>query len=281
LLFKKIKEKDKRITYSVMCLLGKCKLDLFHNLRYEHFFFFVAERHSKVKFIRWSPPTLEQKFKLNTHASLSEQHIFLGYALFDHRGIHLLRRAKVIKLENHTLGKAGAKNGENTNAVKAEARALELALFELKEIGWLPGVVQLGCFSLFQKLLGISPLYTVTSKELRDIIERCKHIIDEKHIQVNWAPRQANAVANSLLESAKRDKMDIFDTDLDLKVCHIIWGQMFGPFKAYLSNTATTSAGRLKYLLSNQDGVAQKILSWINMGIISQPFDIYYKFVSK
>jgi hypothetical protein len=56
---------------------------------------------------------------------------------------------------------------------------------------------------------------------------------------------------------------------------------MFGPFKAYLSNTATTSVGRLKYLLSNQDGVAQQILSWINMGIISQPFDIYYKFVSK
>lgn len=94
-------------------------------------------------------------------------------------------------------------------------------------------------------------------------------------------PRQANAVANSLLESAKRDKMDIFDIDLDLKVCHITWGQMFGPFKPYLSNTTTTSAGRLKYLLSDQDGVAQKILSWINMGIISQPFDIYYEFVSK
>jgi hypothetical protein len=235
-------------------------------------YLFLAERHSRVKFTRWSPPTLEQKFKVNTHASLSEQHIFLGYALFDHRGVHLLRRAKVIKMENHTIGKAGAKNDENPNVViMAEARALELALVELKERGWLPGVVQLGCFSLFQKLLGISPLYTVTSKELRDIIESCKHIIDEKHIQVNWAPRQVNAIAKSLVESAKKDKKDMFNTDIDLKLCHITWGQMFGPFKPYLSNTTPTSEVRQKYLLSNDDGVTQKILSWINMGKCNKP----------
>lgn len=252
-----------------MCLFGKCKLDLLflYNLRYVHFFFFFfvsSERPSKVKFVRWSPPTMKQKFKLNTHASLLEEHVFLGYALFDHRGVHLLRRAKAIKIENHTMRKAGAKN-EKPNIVEAEARVLELALFDLQKRGWLPVVVQLGCAVLSKKLVG--PLYTITSKELRNIIEHCKEIIDEKCIQVYWTHRRANVFFNSLMESVRMYKNDICATELDPQLCRFTWDQMFGPFKPYLSKTTNTSQERMKYLLSDEDGFAQKILSWINIGM--------------
>jgi hypothetical protein len=253
----------------VMSLFEKCKLDLLflHNLSSIIIIIIIifSERPSKVKFVRWSPPTMMQKFKLDTHASISKQHIFLRYVLFDHRGIHLLRRAKVIRIENNTIVKAGEKN-KNLKILEAEARVLELALFDLQERGWLPGAVQLGCTFLSQKLAGISPLYTVNSEELQNVIERCMHIIDENHIQVYWTHRRANVVANSLMESAKRYKNDICSTKLDLALCRFIWDQMFGPFKPYLSKTANTSQERWKYLLSDEDGFAQKIMSWINMG---------------
>jgi hypothetical protein len=61
-------------------------------------------------------------------------------------------------------------------------------------------------------------------------------------------------------------KNDICATKLDPKLCHFTWDQMFGPFKSYLSKTTNTSLERLKYLLSDGNGFAQKILSWINMG---------------
>jgi ATP phosphoribosyltransferase regulatory subunit HisZ len=62
--------------------------------------------------------------------------------------------------------KVGAKY-EKPNIVEAEARVLELALFDLQKIGWLPVAVQLGCVALSQKL--VDPLYRITSKELRNI----------------------------------------------------------------------------------------------------------------
>ncbi|XP_059433601.1 uncharacterized protein LOC132166741 isoform X2 [Corylus avellana] len=214
-----------------------------------------SERSSMVKFVRWSPPTMKQKFKINTHASLSEQYIFLGYVLFDHRGIHLLRRAKAIKIEN-----------EKPNIVEAEARVLELALFDLQERGWLPIVVQLGCAVLSEKLVG--PSYsTITSKELWNIIEHCKQIIDEKSIQVYWTHRRANVFSNSLMESVRMYKNDICATELDPRLCRFTWDQMFGPFKPYLSKTTNTCQERLKYLLSDEDGFAQNILSWIYMAL--------------
>jgi hypothetical protein len=228
------------------------------------FSFFFSERRSKFKFVRWSPPTMNQKFNLITHASLSEQQVFLGYALFDHRGVHLLRRGQAIKLENCTLGKVGAKN-EKLNMEEAEARVLELALFDLQERGWLPVVVQLGCVELYQKLVGSLP-HIVISKELRDFIERCKQMIDEKRIQVYWTHRRANVFFNSLNESVRMYKNDSCATELDPKLCRSAWNQMFGPFKPYLSKTTHTSQERLKYLLSHEDGFAQKILSWIDMG---------------
>jgi hypothetical protein len=64
-----------------------------------------------------------QKFKLNTHASISKQHIFLRDVLFDHRGVHLLRRAKVIRIENDTIVKAEEEN-KNPKILEAEARVL-------------------------------------------------------------------------------------------------------------------------------------------------------------
>jgi hypothetical protein len=253
----------------LISLFEKCKLDLLflHNLStiiiiYLLIYLF-SERPSKVKFVRWSPPTITQKFKLNTHASISEQHVFMGYAIFDHRGIHLLRRSKALKIENCTMRKAGAKN-EKPNIVEAEARVLELALFDLQEREWLPVVVQLGCVALYQKL--VDPVYTITSKELRNIIERCKQIIDEKCIQVYWTHRRANVFSNSLMESVRMYKNDICATELDPKLCRFTWDQMFGPFKPYLSKTTNTSLERLKYLLSDEDGFAQKIMCWINMG---------------
>jgi len=254
----------------LISLFEKCKLDLLflHNLStiiiiYLLIYLF-SERPSKVKFVRWSPPTITQKFKLNTHASISEQHVFMGYAIFDHRGIHLLRRSKALKIENCTMRKAGAKN-EKPNIVEAEARVLELALFDLQEREWLPVVVQLGCVALYQKL--VDPVYTITSKELWNIIERCKQIIDEKCIQVYWTHRRANVFSNSLMESVRMYKNDICATELDPKLCRFTWDQMFGPFKPYLSKTTSISLERLKYLLSDEDGFAQKILCWINMGM--------------
>jgi hypothetical protein len=67
------------------------------------------------------------------------------------------------------------------------------------------------------------------------------------------------------MESTKRYKNDICATKLDHVLCRLVWDQMFGPFKLYLPKTTNTSQECLKYLLSDEDGFAQKIMSWINM----------------
>jgi hypothetical protein len=56
----------------VMSLFEKCKLDLLflHNL--STIIYLFSEHPSKVKFVRWSLPTMMQKFKLITHASISK-----------------------------------------------------------------------------------------------------------------------------------------------------------------------------------------------------------------
>jgi hypothetical protein len=66
----------------------------------------------------------------------------LGYALFDHRGVHHLRRAKVIKVET--------KSGHPV--LEVEARALELALVNLQDKGWLPIMVQFDSRNLLEAL---------------------------------------------------------------------------------------------------------------------------------
>jgi hypothetical protein len=84
----------------------------------------------------------------------------------------------------------------------------------------------------------------LSQTKLKGIIDWCKAIINPNHIQVCWKPQQCNKVADSLMEYVKSNKMDIFDTDLDLKLYHITWDLMFGASRPYLSNSDNTSYGR-------------------------------------
>ena len=76
---------------------------------------------------------------------------------------------------------------------------------------------------------------------------------------VFWIVRQANV-------HTKREGKSVYETDLDPKLCRIAWTQMFGAFKAHLSEKNEISKGRHKYLFSQLDDVGQKLLNWLKMG---------------
>jgi hypothetical protein len=98
----------------------------------------------------------------------------LGYALFDHRGgVHRLWRAKVVKVE--------ATSGHPV--LEAKARALELALVDLKERGWLPIMVQFDNRNLLEAL---EKNLSYNNELVDDIIRRCNHIMKHNHIKAIW-----------------------------------------------------------------------------------------------
>jgi hypothetical protein len=68
-----------------------------------------------------------------------------------------------------------------------------------------------------------------------DIIRRCNHIMKHNHMKAIWDVPQANKLANSLVECAKRDNIDDCDTDLDPELCRKTWTERFGHIKPYLS----------------------------------------------
>jgi hypothetical protein len=113
--------------------------------------------------------------------------------------------------------------------VEAEVTALELALFELRDRRWLPRVDELDNIVLKQKLVHNILPHEVRQTELQDILDRCKEITYLNCIQVHWRSWQSNPVANYLVEYVNRNKTYIFDTDFNLKLCHITWGQCLGP----------------------------------------------------
>lgn len=179
----------------------------------------------------------------------------MAYALFDYRGVHILRGAKIVRTKE-----------KNHNPALAEAKALYWALVQLQIKGLLPVTVQIDNRIVFDKL---NQNLSYPNEELDDIIWNCKHIIIKYNMQnqVEWGARQSNVLVDSLIERAKIEQTDIDETDLDPELCRRTWAEMFGHFRAYLSRTFHTSHKRQTYILWEQDGLAQKLLRLINMGI--------------
>jgi hypothetical protein len=170
---------------------------------------------------------------LNSDASVSGKHIFLAYVVFDYRGVHLLRCTKLVQAA--TI---------NTDPLLAEASALHLALVDLENRGWLPVFVQTDNIML-SKHITQQTQPSASSNELYRIIGDCRNIIERYNMRhlVFWRPRQENVLANSLVESAKREGKSVYGTDLDPNLCRIAWTQMFGAFKAHLSEKRRLQEG--------------------------------------
>jgi len=166
-----------------------------------------------------------------------------------------LRGAKIVRTKE-----------KNHNPALAEAKALYWALVQLQIKGLLPVTVQIDNRIVFDKL---NQNLSYPNEELDDIIWNCKHIIIKYNMQnqVEWGARQSNVLVDSLIERAKIEQTDIDETDLDPELCRRTWAEMFGHFRAYLSRTFHTSHKRQTYILWEQDGLAQKLLRLINMGI--------------
>jgi hypothetical protein len=122
-----------------------------------------------------------------------------------------------------------------------EANTLHLALVDLENKGWLSVFVRTDNIMLSEHITEHTQP-SASSNELYRIIRDYRNVIERYNMQhlVFWRARQANVVADNLVQHAKREGKFVYGIDLDPELCRIAWTQMFGAFKAHLSKTKET-----------------------------------------
>ena len=222
-----------------------------------------------------------KKTKVNTDASISDDgQCFIGFVMFDFRGIHHFRYAK--KCINGCL--KVYRDNQNYDAERqlaiceAEARAIRKAIQTVIDRKCLPADIETDNSIVsaainakgHEKKDGLSTSFW-------DIIREIHEIIGSNDIQVKWISRKQNRAADHVANSARKSPIQDFhlqkgSNELDDKITYKTWTAMYGGSHVIISEEKGAkeidNVNDICYVFSQYNHDARIVKKWIDEGTI-------------
>lgn len=236
-----------------------------------------------MQLVRWSPPTEKPKTKVNTDASISEDgECFIGFVMFDFRGIHHFRYAK--KCSSGCF-KDDPKNPDyeakrQAAICGAEARAIREAIRKVIDRKCLPTDIETD-----NRI--VSEAINEEGHEKKDefstswltIIRDIHELIRSRDIKVKCIPRKLNRAADRMVTNARKSTIQDYllqkgSDELDETITHQTWIAMYGGSQVIIreeqgaKNHEIDNAKDICYIFSKYNHEAQTIKKWIDAGTI-------------
>jgi hypothetical protein len=220
---------------------------------------------------------------VNTDASISDNgQCFIGFIMFDFRGIHHFRYAKrcisgCLKVNptdpNYDV--------ERQRAIcEAEARAVREAIQQVIDRNCLPADIETDNSVVsaaindeeLEKKIELTTTFWTIIKDIHKLIG------SREDIKVTWIRRKLNQAANRVVNKARKTNIQDYEKkgsdDLDETITYQTWTAMYGGSQVIIEeepeakNHEIDNAKDTCYVFSKYNHDAQTIKKWIDAGTI-------------